>query len=92
MPIVVLEACVSHAQGVEDVLLRKLGQRLARHLLHYHREQGVAAVAIEELVARREVQLGLLKQQAGDIIVRDHVVKPPSCEEQEVPPYRMPLV
>src|SRR5215813_9998044 len=82
--VVVLEVRVSHAQGVEDALLRKLGQRLARHLLYHHREQSVAAVAIEKSIAGREVQLGLLKQQAGDILVGDLVLKPPSCEEQEI--------
>ena len=76
---------MGHAQGVEDALLGELGQRLGRHLLHHHRQQGVAAVAIEEPIAGREVQLGLLKQQAGDIAVSDHVVGPPSGEVQQVP-------
>jgi hypothetical protein len=37
------------------------------------------------LIAGREVKLGLLKQQAGDIIVCDHVVKPPSGKGKKFP-------
>ena len=56
---IVIEECIAHTQGLEDVGLHPLDERDARHLLDDFAEQNVAGVAVKILLAGSEVQLPL---------------------------------
>ena len=59
-----------HAERLEEALLAEVVERLARHSLHHHAQQGEGGVVVEELVARLEVQLLVAAHQLEDLVHR----------------------
>jgi hypothetical protein len=72
---VVAEVRVGHAQRFEDPLVGELPERLAARAAHNHGKQRVAAVGVEMLLARREVEVLLARQQREHVVIGDEVAR-----------------
>ncbi len=72
-----------HAQRREDVRVGVLGQRRARRAFDRQREHGVPGVGIQVLVAGKEVQRLLPRDDAQDGLVVEGVFVAPAGEDHE---------
>ena len=78
-----MEVADGHAQRLEHLRVRELGEPGARRALDGQREHGVAGVRVEVLVARHEVQRLLARNDAEDGLVVEGVLIAPAGQDHE---------
>ncbi len=79
-----------HAEGLEDVGVSPLPERLTRHPTDELRQQVVARVGVQVLRAGVEVQVPLVPHHPQDLIERDHVVHAPPAHRKRARPVTDP--
>ncbi len=84
--VIVAKLRVRHAERLEDVIGRVVAERLAGRAFDDHRQQRVAGVAVQEFVARREVEILLPAHEVDELRLGEEPVARPSrqCEKCEV--------
>jgi hypothetical protein len=84
--VIVVEARVAHPERTEDLLLGEPPQRLPAHALDEDRREEEPRVAVEELLARREVEHPLPRDDVERLVIGREigVVDPGEIPESEV--------